>query len=366
MLYRAQLYKYSPKKGWLTWTISVENDLILTESGVLGGKMVTHESRVTRGKQGRDVQEQAVMEAKQKVVLQKRKQYSETQENVDDNTVPLPMLADSLFNTDGTERNMHRLTTKVFQQPKLDGIRCIAGVPGLFSRKGTPITGFDTLHNSVKNALAAAELTDDVWVDGELYSHDTSFEFVSSAVRGSNTSDKSNIKYWVYDIILPIPFGERSMILTKLFRDTPNVVVTPTLHVPKESIRQHHDEWVKQGYEGSIIRLDDATPYETDTRSKTLLKMKDFLDDEYEVIGFYPQRGNPDRLGSVRVKSLPTAENTIEFNATPSMTQEGKNNIWKHQGQYVGKIAAVRFFEKTSAGVPRFPVLIGFRDPNDM
>ena len=42
-----------------------------------------------------------------------------------------------------------------------------------------------------------------------------------------------------------------------------------------------------------------------------------------------------------------------------------KKNIWDNQEDYLGKIATVKYFEKTPKNIPRFPRLLGFRHPDD-
>ena len=48
-------------------------------------------------------------------------------------------------------------------------------------------------------------------------------------------------------------------------------------------IDKYHDAFLADGYEGSILRL-DLGPYEN-KRSKQLLKKKDFIDEEFKIVG---------------------------------------------------------------------------------
>ena len=107
-----------------------------TVSGIQGGKMVTSEWKYTEGKNIGKVNEtspseQAEKEAVAKWEKKEEKEYFENIETIDSYDKFKPMLAH-----DYTKRPQDT----GFSQPKLDGIRCIATINGLFTRAGKEIT----------------------------------------------------------------------------------------------------------------------------------------------------------------------------------------------------------------------------------
>ena len=55
------------------------------------------------------------------------------------------------------------------------------------------------------------------------------------------------------------------------------------------------------------------------------------------------------------------------FHGTPACSIEEKKEMWKNKDQYLNKdwICTVKYFGKSDEGIPRFPVIIGFRHEND-
>jgi len=77
-------------------------------------------------------------------------------------------------------------------------------------------------------------------------------------------------------------FSDRSKFIKDNLSNMNNVVVVPTFEInSREEVDKYFDIFRKDGYEGAIIRTD--APYEH-KRSKNLLKYKEFLDDEFEII----------------------------------------------------------------------------------
>ena len=139
--------------------------------------------------------------------------------------------------------------------------------------------------------------------------------------------------------------------------------VNPTTEHNKKEIDHRHKLLTAAGYEGTIVRIDCKNGYECGKRSFSLFKKKDFCQEEYECIGFQQKKvSSTETLGSCLLRD----SQGREFKATPCMTDEQKKHIWENQEKYFKLIATVKFFEKSSKGIPRHPNIIGFRHPDDM
>jgi DNA ligase-1 len=101
-----------------------------------------------------------------------------------------------------------------------------------------------------------------------------------------------------------------------------------------------------------MIRLN--APYEN-KRSKSLLKRKEFVDAEFEILGVEEGKGNlSSKLGKLKFKT----DQGIEFDAAINGTWEYLEELWNKRDELIGKTATVKYFELTEDGSLRFPKVI--------
>jgi DNA ligase-1 len=278
-------------------------------------------------------------------------------------SVPLPMLAHKW-----PEKKKH-ITFPCYVQPKFDGTRTLAlcgkkpGYPCLFSRLRKAYPHLEHI------AAICQQLPRGLILDGELYRHDMDFQSIVGTVKKktllkSNEAKHKLIQFHCYDFIdIELTFEERWLNLKAFFEEYKEVlgdiiVLCPTKRVKKEEdLKIMHDRYVAEGYEGLIIR-NAAGLYEIGNRSNDLLKMKEFQDDEYEIVGFGEGEG---REAGLIIWACKTKEGKT-FRCRPQGTHEERAELYKHGKEYIGKMLTVRFQELTTDGIPRFPIGIGVRD----
>lgn len=248
-----------------------------------------------------------------------------------------------------------------FVQPKLDGTRCVA-VPGkgLFSRNKK---AYPTLAHIEK---FIHRLPETMVLDGELYSEELTFQEIvgivkSETLKPGEEERAKKIRLYVYDIVCDLSYEERWLNLQMLFRRFKGadsaLVLVPTESCGSElEMKAKHAEYMAQGYEGIMLRNREGLY--RGVRSTALQKYKEFLDDEYEVVGF--QEGQGLETGCV-IWTCQT-EDGATFSCRPRGSREERQRLFQAGGDYVGKRLTVRYQEKTDAGLPRFPVGIAFRD----
>lgn len=356
------------------WQCMVNQNKITYIWGQVGGLMqelnVEIQSGKNIGKSNETTKEQqAFIEAKTKINNKIKEGYlimSNTfaQRFKKERECPQPMLA-----KEWKARERFVGKNKLFYQPKLDGIRCIANIQTgkLYSRKGEEIT---TMPHIAKEVMQISSLSkyplNSEWLDGELYIHKKGFQSLMSIIR-SNVNlheDAETIEYHVYDFIDENKeFKDRNTILKNIFANNTfsHLKFVEALPLSKDEIDDVHDEQVLNGYEGIMIRFAEM-PYET-KRSSGLLKYKKFIQEEYPIVGFSREKHN-ETLAALILQT----ENGSQFEATPSMTDEEKLSIWNNKDKYVGKqyFATVKFQEHTDDKIPRFPVCVGIRHESDM
>ena len=181
-----------------------------------------------------------------------------------------------------------------FIQPKLDGIRCYITKDGAFSRNHKE---FKTLDHIKKEFEPLFQTNPDIIVDGELYNHQfkNNFNKIVSLVKKQkpNVNDIEEatkyIQFHWYDYYSEIhnyPFRLRNENIKSKIEELKAryIVEVPTHDVSiLESAKLWHEDFLKQGYEGSIIRLNKK--YEQ-KRSYNLQKFKEFKDAEATITGW--------------------------------------------------------------------------------
>jgi len=196
--------------------------------------------------------------------------------------------------------------------------------------------------------------------DGELYAHGLSFQENMKLIK-KNRPGSFEISYHVYDIVLDEPFADRNVLLDKFipFDSLNHIERVSTLRVlDEENVRNLHQNFVSLGYEGSMVRHGESG-YKLNGRSTQLLKNKDFIDIAIPLKFVRPKENRP-HLGQA-VFEWEGAKNDY-FVANFKGTETYQADILTNKKDYVGKMCEVRFFEYTDDGVPRFPVVVGFRN----
>jgi len=274
-------------------------------------------------------------------------------------SAPLPMLANKW-----PERKKY-IQFPCLVQPKYDGTRTIAmcGLeegPCLFSRQRKAYAHLEHIQAIVR------KLPKGLILDGELFTTKAHFQTIVGLAKKKTLTEEDRVQHNLlelhcYDIVDPVkPFHERYAILQDLFRTIigSTLQLCPTREIAKESeLKPAHDAYVAAGYEGLMIR-NKAGLYAVGDRSNDLLKMKEFEDDEFKIIGFYEADGA--EKGCVMWRCV--TPKGVEFGCRPEGTREDRQELFKHGSDYIGKLLTVKYQNLTPDGVPRFPVGITIRD----
>lgn len=246
----------------------------------------------------------------------------------------------------------------VYSQPKLDGIRCIARADGLWTRSGKEIVAVPHIWESLKSFFADYP---DMILDGELYNHELKDDFntIVSLVRKTKPKDEDLVKskelvqYHVYDVYhlddINMPFRQREALRWKAHTNYIHIVPTMQVADPK-SIDSLYEGYLEHGYEGQMVRTDVAY---ANKRTKDLLKRKEFLTDEFEVVELLEGLGNWQGCVKHLVLKL---NDTTTFQAGIRGDLQTLGDMWKNQDK--PDWVTLRYFTPTPDGIPRFPVVI--------
>jgi DNA ligase 1 len=412
------------EKQWSIEVLEVSDNhyIVRSQHGVRGGKLVTHDTDITEGKNiGKSnettTQQQAILEAERDWTKKVKQGYEEDKPIVKKKLIRVSKLVDNQEQTGGVEPIKESKLLKpmlaleldlekpnikfpAYIQPKLDGVRCLiyynsVGDIVFQSRQNTIYEPFEHIvpelkvlfssflegSEQLKDPKLVEQLKDpklveqlkDLVIDGELYIHGAAFEKITSIVRRSKTkhAEASTIKYHIYDCFYSgnteknnIGYGKRYEALKKAFakHSFTNIVLVETKVANDmgeiEALHTHYTK-LQEPYEGIMIRNKDS-PYKQQGRSKDLLKYKKFHDDEFVVIGHHEGTGAHKGTPIFECESKSKVGKT--FSVTMQGSIEGRKKMLENVQSYYGKQLTVKYQEISADGAPRFPVGICFRD----
>jgi DNA ligase-1 len=249
----------------------------------------------------------------------------------------------------------------VYIQPKLDGVRCLFTKDGAYSRAGNK---FMNIAHIELRLIPFFKQHPDVILDGELYNHElkNDFEKIISLVRKQKpTSDdrldaKNLVQFHVYDYFDGVIYDSYKTRMQQLATSdiyNKDIKYVPTKLVDTYSYaRTLHEEFLEDGYEGSIIRLNGLYKH---GRSYDLMKFKDFSDAEATIIGY--EIGQGKREGHLG-KFIMQDDDGVEFGCPPGKgyTYKDMENMLENIKDYIGQRATFTYFQRTKAGSYRHPL----------
>jgi DNA ligase-1 len=267
--------------------------------------------------------------------------------------------------------------------PKIDGIRFLMVSGVAVSRTFKPI------RNNHIQSLLAQYLPDGI--DGELTSGNNFQDSTSAIMR---IEGEPEFKVWIFDYVDPkspdiLPYYLRMLQLG-------NINISQELNYEKllgTNIKTEDDLiaidkiYLESGYEGTMLRDPNGT-YKfgrSTVNENILLKVKHFIDDEGLLVNVHEKMSNQNELGVDELghaKRSSALDGMVPMDTAGSLVVNGsygevkigsglddklREYIWTNKEKLIGKVyVKYKFFPHGVKNLPRHPVFIGFRDPDDM
>ncbi len=269
--------------------------------------------------------------------------------------------------------------------PKVDGIRFLMIDGVAVSRSFKPI------RNEYIHATLQANLPDGI--DGELTCGDNFQDSTSGIMRIKGEPD---FKVWVFDYVDPendeiLSYSQRMkqiarLVVAQQWQGFRYEVLYPEMIESAEDVYTLQERWQSEGYEGVMLRDPEGT-YKmgrASVKENILLKVKEFKDSEGVVTGFKEKMHNfnePVRniFGHIERKggqgglepagvlgSFIIEWEGQELKCGSGLNDEQRKEIWDNQEKYVGKLVKFKYMSHGVKDLPRHPIFLGFRDPDDM
>lgn len=393
-----QLRIKSLRDGLLQWQIGFEpfKEQLITWHGTVGGKIQVKVRKVELNNSKRTIQEQALLQARQKYMLNIRKGYLPV------GSTEVPMI--KIMRAEEYIIDKHKLNFPLSVETKLNGIR-------LWVRKNHVVEGYsrgNKLFTHITHILNECEkflnyLPYNAAIDGEMFHHDLDFTEITSIVRTEKFQHQlmPMLEYYIFDIWWPDnpPYETRRQVLEdaiKLYREdhfggtTPkdtrtredfmNLQSSDADNVTKlfltervivnsvEDIFKQHQIFVQNGYEGTMIKrhANDSVPGTREYTSSTylfgkgnrILKLKDWYDEEAECIGVQSASGTEKNCAMLLIRDI----RGNEFYVRMGGPLERRRYWYEHPESIIGKQITFKYQTLSIYGVPIFPVGLEVRD----
>lgn len=348
---------------------------IVSISGQKDGKKTTATHIVEIGKNLGKKNEtnaftQALRDALRKYNLQEKK--TRNKDVVPEGRYP-PMLV-------ARDMKLHFDKEAYFIQPKLDGIRTIARCTGmnveLYSRTCRDFLTQTHINKELKQILCNTKNKKrfgNLYLDGEMYKHGMKLQDISGASR--NTEEQTaKLEYFIFDCFDPtkpdLKYEERKIILQELgteFAEETHLKLVATYEINSENDKNFfYQQFLDEKYEGAIIRKGSGKYVFSygNYRSRELMKLKPYLTNEYEIVGYVDGNTLKGRAKDTIVWICKV--NDYQFRVVPNATEEERKQLYKDAEvnfeQYRGKMLTVQYSTISKNGVPQQPKGIVIRD----
>jgi DNA ligase-1 len=266
--------------------------------------------------------------------------------------------------------------------PKIDGLRCLMVNGKALSRTFKPI------RNKYTQEILSKNLPNGI--DCEL-TCGTNFQDSTSGIM--TIEGVPNFTAWVFDYIEEnrdgiLPYEKRLEELHSLKLNFPWMkILAGKLLRNYDELVEYEEECLAAGFEGIIVR-DPLGEYKfgrATVRENIILKVKRFLDDEAEIIGFDELMTNENEalkdafgrtkrsssqagkygagtLGKVLVRN----KDGIEFGIGSGFDEATRSKIWHNKMEYLGKMVKYKYLPYGTLDRPRHPVFLQFRHEDDI
>lgn len=246
----------------------------------------------------------------------------------------------SMFMLAEPYENYGPLDEQMICMPKLNGIRAM-WIPGrgFWSRDGMQYSPAVTDHIRINSPVP---------VDGEFYVHGWPLQRINAAV-GVNldepTEDTTSVIFHAFDVYNPTMIASmRYGVLLRVVVDSEcnNFTQVVQKHLLSEDQEYWFNEWIKNGYEGMMLKSPNVGY--VPGRTKHLLKRKNWRYLQAKVLSLHEGKGELAGMFGGAEMELATGQ---KFNAgtAKGLTHVERIAIWKNPASLVGSWRDIRYIE---------------------
>ena len=271
-----------------------------------------------------------------------------------------------------------------YRSMKLDGLRAIFIKGKLLARSLKPI-GNVQLRKKYQELLDYSK-ENDMLFDGEFYSHDLTFQEITSIVNSDNKEVPESLKFHCFDIVVKeeydkdfdVRFSTMEIILPQ-FENV--IMVEQTIVNNVKEVEAYFETALKEGFEGLILRnpkgryklgrstiseglLLKVKPFETfDSKVIDVIERNENLNESQtnELGRSFKRDTKNDKRGIGIASALVTEYNGFQFRVTLTGNEEFRKEIWDNKEKYIGKMFEYKAMLVGMKDVPRHSTFIRWR-----
>lgn len=257
-------------------------------------------------------------------------------------------------------------------QPKLDGFRAVHHPQQGFIGRNGQLVKNEQIHKVFSNLRSSGYV-----FDGELYSHELSFNEISSRLR-SEDGDVCDIHFCVYDAMVQRDWDNRDC--AHLYADRLAMAAefvrayrSPTLDIrlidtatvrSASELEKFYAAQLEKGYEGAMIK-DSNGRYQwkrVTLKSGIMSKLKPHSDYDGKIVGY--EEGTNKNKGKLGALIVEVAGIANPVGVGTGFSQAQRSQFWAQREALLGQWIRFRATEVTEGGESlRFPRFGGIRDP---
>ena len=376
------------------WSPTNNGFVIRRITGQLGGKQTQQpDILVEKGKAGRTVTEQTVLQFNSHLKKYLDKGYKEWEDILDEAKIK-EALGDIKTGQDGMIKPMlakqaDKVANKFFDRDfygsrKINGVRCLIYYKdGEVHTSSRGAINYDlAIYHIIEHPtlIKFFENNPTIILDGEIFKMGYTLNKISGLCRHiEKMSDTEPLEfYWydIYDTANPdLTFETRWELMQNIAKydlilgdfnperewkeGELKIQFLPQIPMTGWStIKKYHDKYVAEGFEGLVIRKIDAV-YGPGKRSNDMIKVKEYMDSEFEIVGLSEGLRDEDMCFIMKT------EDGQEFKAKPHGDRAQKQWYREHLDELIGKMATIKYFEmsgKEGSSIPQQPQFVCVRD----
>lgn len=232
-----------------------------------------------------------------------------------------------------------------YSSPKYDGIRAVYQNGQLLSRSGKEFHG-------LQHIIQECEESGFDFLDGELLIGND-FNTNQSVIMSHEHEQKKDVKFIVFAVGGSYKDTEE---MIGAMRSSNLNHISPYKLINDSEVEAEMQRQLKNGYEGIMLR--DPKVYYKSGRTNALLKVKPYQENDYRITGIKEGVGKfKGMLGAIEVEI-----NGKSVSIGTGFNDQQRKDLFNFA--IIGRMAEIRYQEKTKAGSLRFPVF-GKLKPKD-
>jgi len=260
-----------------------------------------------------------------------------------------------------------KLEFPIIAQPKLDGIRCLKIKKSLIGRNGKSISN-EKLYEYLKDVFNEENYI----FDGELYSHELTFNDILSQINSDNKELHPSIKYTTYDLLTldewknkkcETNYNDRWMKIKNFINSKENCewiggIVCESL----KQLNEYYEKCLSDGYEGIMVK-DPKGKYEWKRVKQHIMgKIKPTEDFDLIIKDFQEGEGRNEKSLGAFICDF----NGISVKVGSGFDDKQRKEFWENKNNLLNTWITVKAQEITKDGSLRFPVFVRIRDNKEL